>query len=135
MTLRRDKSTKSKNNLLKPQQLAQLEKQDDKTLDIDGLVWNEKDVKEALKTFEEEGKKPSEHWLNDKRIEVLCKVLASSKTNGWAKMHNCAIIASLIKETISSLDTGQKQENNSHFVCSCIHNHLNAPVLNERPGE
>ena len=63
---------------MKPQQLAQLEKQDDQTLDIDGLVWNEKDVKEALETFKEEGKKPSEHWLNDKRIEVLCKELASS---------------------------------------------------------
>ena len=111
MRLRSDKSTKSKKNLLKPQQLAQLEKQDDQTLDIDGLVWNEKDVKEALKTFEQEGKKPSEHWLNDERIEVLCKVLASSETNGWAKMHNCAIIASLIKDTISLLCTGQKQEN------------------------
>ena len=38
-------------NLLKPKQLAQLEKQDDQTLETGGLVWMEKDVEEALKAF------------------------------------------------------------------------------------
>ena len=99
-----------KKNLFKPKLWAQLEKQNDKTLETDGLVWREKDVKEALATFKPEGKKSPEFWLNNKRIEVLlCKELASSKTNGWAKIHNHAIIASLIKDTM--LDKGQKQEN------------------------
>ena len=97
-------------NLLKPKQLAQLEKQDDKTLETDRLVWTGKDVKEALKTFKPEGKTPPKFWLDDKRIEVLCNELASSTANGWARMHNHAMMASLIKDTIHLLDTGQMEK-------------------------
>ena len=87
-------------NLFKPNLLVQLEKKKEKQLESDDLVWTERDVKKALATFESKGKKPPDFWLKDARIEVLCKELAGSRTNGWAKMHNHAIIASLIKDTM-----------------------------------
>ena len=69
-----------------------------KTLEANNLEWMEEDVKKALTAFTANRTKPPVvFWSNNKGTEVLCKELTGSETNGWAKMSNHALVASLIK--------------------------------------